>query len=326
MSTDGPVPPPARNDARPALSPEDEAMIQTVRNLVAEDRIAEAMAAVEEMSTRPQLRWIGRRLIAASRQASRLGFAPAAATQGAMSTILTEIHRTDRPPQQNSGGPMVIRRPGADQAVIVFSGNEQAPFAHVVLQSYLRRRPCHSIYVIDRRQLFGVGGLPGLGDDFASSWRNLRTLADDLGAKRRFCFGFSGNGYAALRHAIELEADGVLAFSPPTRLDLERHYVDTQPMIRRLHDNLPHMAEDLRPLYMAKARIPAVTIVHGGASKGDTRYARHMQAVPNVRLVPIPGYAEHDSLSVSIVSGKLGGLLDEMLAGRAVDNPALEGA
>lgn len=303
------------------LSPADEEMIRAVRRLIAEDRIMEAMEAVERMSTRPQLRWIGRRLIAASRQATRLGFAPGDQARTAVATVLADIHRQDRSVPTGDGGPLVIEKPGAEQVVVVFSGNEQAPFAHVVLQSYLRRRPCHAIYVADPRRLFGVGGLPGLGGDLAATARNLRILCDRLGARQRFCFGFSGNGYAAMRHALEIDAEAVLAFSPPTKLNLRRRQVETQPMIRRLHEILPHMAQDLRPLYRARHRLPATTIVYGAASQGDTRYARRMEELPNLRLVPIPGYAEHDSLSVAIVSGRLSGLIDRMLAGRAIDNP-----
>lgn len=305
---------------RPVLTPADAEMIRQVRALIDADRFDEALEAVERMSSRPQLRWVGRRLIAASRQAERLGFAPAEQTRRALGTLLADIHSQDRPVPHNDGGAMIVERQGAEQVVVVFSGNEHVPFAHVILQSYLRRRPCHSIYVTDRRQLFGVGGLPGLGEDFPASVRSLRAVCDRLGARRRFCFGFSGNGYAAMRHAIELEADGVLAFSPPTRLNLEPERVAAVAMIQRLHDHVPHMAEDLKRIYLESRRLPATTIVYGAASDSDTRYALRMRSVPNVRLIPIPGFANHDSLSVSIVSGKLAGLLDLMLAGRAVDH------
>ncbi|BBK39893.1 hypothetical protein STAQ_49710 [Allostella sp. ATCC 35155] len=315
-------PPSAR---RPILAPADAEMIRQVRVLIDEDRFDEALTAVERMSSRPQLRWVGRRLIAASRHAERLGFAPAEQTRRALGTLLADIHSQDRPVPHNEGGAMIVERAGAEQAVIVFSGNEHVPFAHVILQSYLRRRPCHSIYVTDRRQLFGVGGLPGLGADFPESVRSLRAVCDRLGAKRRFCFGFSGNGYAAMRHAVELDADGVLAFSPPTRLDLEPEKVAAVEMIRRLHDHVPHMAEDLKRIYLESRRLPATTIVYGAASNSDTRYALRMRSVPNVRLIPIPGFANHDSLSVSIVSGKLAGMLDLMLAGRAVDHAPVAG-
>lgn len=311
----------------PPLTAADEEMIQQVRTMIAENRIADAMAAVERMSSRPQLRWIGRRLIAASRQAARLGFTPPDRAQGMVGAVLAEIHREDRAVPERVDGPLIVEKPGADQVVIVFSGNEVVPFAHVVLQSYLRRRPCHAVYVTDRRSLFGVGGLPELGPDLASTARSLRQLSDRLGAVRRHCFGFSGNGYAAMRHAIEIDADSVLAFSPPTRLNVGRRHVERTPMIQRLHQHLPHMAQDLRPLYRASRRLPAATIVYGAASQGDTRYARRMEEIPNLRLVPIPGYADHDSLSIAIVSGKLMGLLDVMLAGRAIDNPdPVEGA
>lgn len=319
------VPPPARRAARgPILTPDDARMINQVRALLDENRVDEALAAVERMSSRPQLRWVGRRLIAASRQAERLGFAPAEQTRRALGTLLADLHSQDRPVPENRGGAMVVESAGAEQAVIVFSGNEHVPFAHVILQSYLRRRPCHSIYVTDRRQLFGVGGLPGLGEDFPASVRSLRAICDRLGAKRRFCFGFSGNGYAAMRHAVELDADGVLAFSPPTRLDPEPGKAPVA-MIQRLHDHAPHMAEDLKRIYLERRKLPATTIVYGAASEGDTHYAQRMQPVPNVRLIPIPGLANHDSLSVSIVSGKLAGLLDLMLAGRAVDHVPVAG-
>ncbi len=304
---------------RPILSPEDEAMVQSVRQMIADGKIADAMAAVERMSSRPQLRVVGRRLIAAATHAMRLGFAPREKIEDAVSTMLADMHREDRQIPASANGPLIKEKPGAEAVVIAFAGGDEAPFAHIVLQSYLRARPCHVVYVSGQSYLFGVGGLPGLGGDFPTSVRGLRAIADRLGAARRYCLGFSGNGYAALRHAIALEADGVLAFSPPTRLDADPEDPDLHQMIRDFHRHRPGMAEDLLPIFQQAPRLPRATIVYGGANKTDTEAALRMAELPNLKTIGIPGYLGHDTLAMAIVSRKLAALLDGLLAGRAVD-------
>ncbi|MGE0715966.1 MAG: hypothetical protein AB7P02_11025 [Alphaproteobacteria bacterium] len=300
-----------------ALPPEDAAAVRAVHALMAAgefDRAAEQAAAI---ASRPELRPIAQRLVAACRYAKDLRFQPGQRLAGATAAILADINAPDRPLPDATAGPLVVESPGSDQVVFVFAGADQAPFAHVVVQSYMRRRRCHAVYVRDPRSQFSVVGLPGLADDLPGCIQGLRRIADRLGATRRYCLGYSANGYSALRYGLGLDAEAVLAFSPPTNLAIPPDEARRYPMIHRLQHENPAMAEDLLPLYAAAARLPRVTIVYGAGNRIDTFAARRMAALPGVRLIPVPGLTSHDSMGVTMVSRAFPRLLDEMFAGHA---------
>ncbi|ROP84438.1 hypothetical protein EDC65_3790 [Stella humosa] len=279
---------------------------------MAAGRYEAAEAAAADLALQPALRPIARRLIAACRHALQLRFRPAGEVAGMMATILDEVGRNQPAPAAPGAGPQVVESPGSDRVVFVFAGADEAPFAHVVVQTWLRRQGCHAVHVRDPRSQFSITGLPGLAPDLAGCIAGLRALADRLGATRRFCIGYSANGFSALRYGIGLEAEAVLAFSPVTTLGIDPKDRDRFPMIRRLHAENPHLVEDVLPLYRAAARPPRVTIVFGQQNRGDRWAATRMAVVPGIRLIPVPGLTDHDSLGVTMVSRRFGPLLDDM--------------
>ncbi|MCC7271597.1 MAG: hypothetical protein IT561_02935 [Alphaproteobacteria bacterium] len=309
---------PAAPEDTAGLAAEDAAAVRAVQDLMAAGNFDEAVVRAGAMASRPELRPIVQRLVAACRYAKELRFQPGARLAGATATILADINAPGRDLPDATAGPLVVERPGSDQVVFVFAGADQAPFAHVVVQSYLKRRRCHAVYVRDPQSQFSVIGLPGLADDLPGCIAGLRRIADRLGARRRFCLGYSANGYSALRYGLGLDADGVLAFSPPTNLAIAPEEARKYPMIHRLQRERPEMAEDLLPLYAAAHRRPRVVIVYGARNRPDSYAARRMEGLPGFRVVPVPGLAGHDSMGVTMVSRAFGPLLDEMFAARPV--------
>ncbi len=296
----------------------DQAKLRAVRDLMVAGDYERAAAAAAALARTPALRPIAQRLVNACRYAMDLRFQPAAQPAGMMAQILGDIGSPGHVIPETSAGPQVVESPGAEQVVFVFAGADEAPFAHVVVQSWLRRRRCHAVYVRDPKSQFSMTGLPGLAADLDGCMAGLRTIADRLGAVRRYCLGYSANGYSALRYGLGIDADAVLGFSPVTTFDLPPGMENRFPMIRRLRQQNPHLAQDLLPLYRDAPRRPALTIVYGAENRDDRWAARRMGALPGVRLIPVPGLKDHDSMGVSMVSKRFGRLLDEMFAATRV--------
>lgn len=295
-----------------AHSEADRQLLARVRAMMAAGDYEGAAAAAGDLLRSPVLRPIAQRLVTACRYATELRFQrPAEATQ-IVTGLLSDIGSPEHLVPETGEGPQVVESPGSDRVVFVFAGADQAPFAHVVVQSWLRRRRCHAVYVRDPRSQFSITGLPGLAPDLDGCIAGLRRLADGLGATRRYCLGYSANGYSALRYGVGMACEAVLAFSPVTTLDLKPDVRNRFPMIRRLHQENPQLVDDVLPYYRRAENPPRLTIVYGAENRSDRWAAQRMAVLPGVRLVPVPGLADHDSMGVCMVSRRFGPLLDEM--------------
>lgn len=290
----------------------ERGLLARVRAMMAAGDYDGAAAAATGLMRSPALRPIAQRLVAACRYATELRFQRPAEATRMVTGLLEDIGSAGHVIPETSGGPQVVESPGSDSVVFVFAGADQAPFAHVVVQSWLRRRHCHAVYVRDPRSQFSITGLPGLAPDLAGCIAGLRRIADGLGATRRYCLGYSANGYSALRYGVGLAAEAVLAFSPVTTLDLKPDVRQRFPMIHRLHQENPHLVDDVLPHYRQAERPPRLIIVYGAENRSDRWAAQRMAVLPGVRLVPVPGLADHDSMGVCMVSRRFGPLLDEM--------------
>ena len=299
----------------PAPGPDaaaDRERLRRVREMMAAGDYDGAAAAAADLARAPELRPIAQRLVTACRYAMELRFQRPAEATRMVTGLLEDIGSADHVIPETTGGPQVVESPGSDRIVFVFAGADQAPFAHVVVQSWLRRRRCHAVYVRDPRSQFSIAGLPGVAPDLAGCMAGMRRIADGLGATRRYCLGYSANGYSALRYGVGITAEAVLTFSPVTTLDLKPDVRDRYPMIRRLHQENPQLVDDVLPHYRRAERPPRLVIVYGAENRADRWAAQRMGVLPGVRLVPVPGLADHDSMGVCMVSRRFGPLLDEM--------------
>lgn len=290
----------------------DRQALARVRAMMQAGDYDAAAAAAADLASSPALRPIAQRLVTACRYALELRFQRPADAARMVTGLIEDMGSSDHVLPETGAGPQVVESPGSERAVFVFAGADQTPFAHVVVQSWLRRRGCHAVYVRDPRSQFAITGLPGLAPDLEGCMAGLRRIADGLGVRRRYCLGYSANGYSALRYGIGIEAEAVLAFSPVTTLDLKPEQRNRFPMIRRLHEENPHLVDDVLPHYRRAARPPRLTIVYGAENRSDRWAAQRMAVLPGVRLVPVPGLADHDSMGVCMVSRRFGPLLDEM--------------
>lgn len=206
---------------------------------------------------------------------------------------------------------MIARSWAATRVIIAFGGVGEAFWS---VPPFLEVPNCHLVLLRDTTRLFHVAGIEGLGDSYADCLAGLRKLIGKLGATQVFVSGNSSGGYAALRYALDLEARGVLAFSPFTRLNATEEELAQFPALRPLSRSRPEMMEDLLPLYRNHPNPPKVIIVYGDKHPVDTEQALRMKALPNLSLEPVPGYDGHHAWARLLEENKFRPLLKRLLS------------
>jgi hypothetical protein len=203
-------------------------------------------------------------------------------------------------------GPLVERVPDARRVVIVFYGVGSGCWVLApALKRYLKPLGCHLVFVRDARKIGHLGGIEGLGHDYASSLAALRTLVERLGAFEIATMGMSLGGYAALRYGLDLGADRVLGLGAYTNVTPGQVETTGDDALTRIARAVPSMAIDLLPLYAGAERPPRVALWYGADHKGDRQQAERFSAVQGVELRALAELGEHDVLRQMMSSGQI---------------------
>jgi pimeloyl-ACP methyl ester carboxylesterase len=172
------------------------------------------------------------------------------------------------------------------------------------------------VYIKDFRGLFGGCGYPSLGSDRASSVAVLRRLTDEVGGKRIYTLGVSIGGYPALYYGLQLGAVAVLSLAGAT--DLSPDFVEglgpVSPTYRNFLQQAPDYAKDLREIYASAKQRPHVLLAFGGGNLRDRQQAERMSGLPNVELVAVDGYTQHNVVDPLIRQGNYLCLLNRLLS------------
>ncbi|MBB3898696.1 alpha/beta fold hydrolase [Roseococcus suduntuyensis] len=209
------------------------------------------------------------------------------------------------------GTTLVWRNPaGGDRALIVFSGGARGYWLLLdELHRVLRGCGVHLIYLRGLGASFYMAGDPDLGiADYAGLLDLLRAQAAGLGATHLACLGNSAGGYAALRYALDLGAEGALAFSMLTNPQT-RHDPQFAPAINAIAQRNPGLVFDLAQAYAAAARPPRTILCFGEGHETDRREAARMRGIPGVRLVAAEGLADHGAIRWFLRRGEVPGLV-----------------
>lgn len=102
---------------------------------------------------------------------------------------------------------------GSDALLVSFGGFHEG-FTFVGLAA---RLGVDGVFLRDQRLDWYLGGVRGIGDDMAAVCAFLRGVISIRPRRRVVCIGQSSGGYAALRFALEIGPDAVIAFAPQTR-------------------------------------------------------------------------------------------------------------
>jgi pimeloyl-ACP methyl ester carboxylesterase len=213
----------------------------------------------------------------------------------------------------------IVRRVNSDAVLLCFCAQQgtlgiPVNFSHL----WLGRLPASLVYVKDFRNLYGGGGYPSLASDRAGSVRELRRIAESLGAARIYTLGVSLGGYAALYYGLRLGAAGALSLGGSTDL--------TPGTVERLGpppaeyagvlSQVPDYARNLRKLYEREQTTPKLLLAFSAGNPFDREQAQGMSGLPNVELVAVDDCAHHNVIDPLIRRGEYFALLSRLLSSK----------
>lgn len=162
-----------------------------------------------------------------------------------------------------------------------------------------------AIYLRDREMTLFQSGVPSLAPDLDGSVEALRDMLQRLETRRLICLGTSGGGFGAIRYGLRLGAAHILCASPPTSLHAAERAGDPRAklLVQRMEAQFGRDALDLAPDVRAAAGATRLTLWFGADAQKDAAQARHVEGLPGVTLVLVPGYAEHMSFEKVLETG-----------------------
>lgn len=210
-----------------------------------------------------------------------------------------------------------VRNAGSPVTVVAFTGlDRRFTVAVYFLERLLGRFGFNLIIVYDRHEAFYLAGIPGLGADVEESCRSLKRLCDEMNTRHVICLGQSSGGYGALRYAVDLDADHVLAFSPSFVGVLQD---ETRAEIAGRTGRLFNEdAIDFRPLYGSRETAPRITVVYGADNRYDERSVEALSSIRNTSIRPLAGVTRHGTLSEAVCQGLFFDLVSNALAASGI--------
>jgi hypothetical protein len=182
---------------------------------------------------------------------------------------------------------------GATRLLLTFGGNT----GYLMLPPPVVMEPnMHVLALRDPLRCFAIAGLPGLGATYDHCLNSIRRLLMELDVDEIYCCGVSAGGYPALRFGLDLQADGVLAFSTPTTLDLADDPdapMSRYPQLSALYRRKPDIPLDLARAYRASRTRPRASLVFSPSNERDSWLARRMDGIGGVELEEVSPEADH---------------------------------
>jgi hypothetical protein len=210
----------------------------------------------------------------------------------------------------------VVKRAGADTAMILFSGaHGRLGMPLAAIHRWLARMNCSLVYLRDFRRLYYQAGVPSLGPTRAATVAGLRRITAALGALDVVTYGNSGGGgFAALQYAVELEARSAVSFAGATNLSLafNAHLSGVANKIRG-HEAVRDATLDLRPLYAAVRDRPRAFLVCAEHFWDDRLHAEHLAGLPAVTIEIVAGCDQHNVSRELIRRGQYQAFLDRVM-------------
>jgi hypothetical protein len=212
---------------------------------------------------------------------------------------------------------VLVRQPRSDTLVIVFmppaggfGGTANA------IQAMLGTDPPNALYLYDSHALYHLAGTDRFGPGYSAMLDGLRGLAAELAAARVVTLGPSAAGFTAIRVAIDIGADSVIAAGAVTSMTSAAMHADGRmPGTRsRLLECVPEQARDLKPDLVERGGRTRVHLFYGDSNREDGMHAHHLSGVPGVTLHPIADLGMHDPFGELLLRGETGAL-EPLLAG-----------
>lgn len=208
------------------------------------------------------------------------------------------------PPQ---GREIVIHHvPGSSKAILIFCGNANRFFMPLTIaHQWFGSLNATVVYLFDYTKSFYFRGLPSFRGGFKETIRDIKAELHLVGISEFYTCGSSSGGYAAIRAATALPANGVLCFSAPTNLSAEfmiEHGVNLNCLPIALDD--PDNALELRFEVLQSGHQPNMTLFFGAENTKDRLHSENLAGLPKVVLKPVAGVKGHNALVPSVFSGE----------------------
>jgi hypothetical protein len=216
--------------------------------------------------------------------------------------------------ETRASGVLLVKRENAKRLLIVFSGNTKQL---AIPQPVIDDQETSMLCVRDANRCFALMGLPRLGQSYQSVLDSFRRCAEVLGLDKVYVIGTSSGGYAALRYAFDLRAEGVIGFSAPTSLNIaDDPGATTQkyPQLARLYARSKEIGFDMVPHYEEADVRPSVILVYCPGHERDKIFTERMMHVPGVELVSTPDEVGHTTFPWYNEQGLMQGVLERLYA------------
>lgn len=201
---------------------------------------------------------------------------------------------------------VIVREPASVTAVVAFAP-PGGLFGVTVnaLHAMLAPAGVNAIYLYDSRQLFHLGGSDRFGPGYGAMISGVRALLSDMGIRKVITVGASATGYTAIRAGLDLEAQGIVAFSPVTSMTVADMEIDGRMphMKLRLLQHVPDLMKDLRPDVERRTHCARIELYYSGANMQDRTHAERLAHAPGVVLKKVPALESHDCVSELVVRG-----------------------
>ncbi len=235
----------------------------------------------------------------------------------------TAGHPLRRPPVADDPDRDVIVSPRGDngRVAIVFTGLADVAMVPLeVTDTFFAILGTTVIYLKDFHRLLYCNGIKSLAGDFSASVAALDALTRSLGDFDHLTvMGTSAGGQGALNYGLDLGAERILCFSPPTNTtaDFMENAGDTRAktVVRRLNLLAPAPLLDVRSRFAACPPRGPVDIVFGAENRIDRAHAENLRGLPNVHLHPITGLEAHGSILETIARDALTDVLRGDMSG-----------
>jgi hypothetical protein len=158
-----------------------------------------------------------------------------------------------------------------------------------IFDRYLATLDATAVYLKDFSRLWFLLGIQSLSGDYHGTLAALRDMLGRLGVKRLCTIGNCDGGFAAIRYGVELRADRVLAFGPPTRapsasstkIEQARNFKRS-----RLAAHVPPDRIDLQPFLKTQGNGAQIELFYDEEDARDRMHALHLSGIPGVTLRP----------------------------------------
>ncbi len=206
-------------------------------------------------------------------------------------------------PAQSS---ILIREPSSDTLVVGFALPSSALGLPLnAVHAMLSSKGVNALYLYDSRQVLHLAGTDRFGPGYQAMLDGIRALATELGTRRLITMGGSATGYTAIRVALDLDADGVLAFVPQTMMPRDASYgvVRSAHTLNRLKQFASPMMTNLRGVVEARRPRPRIEIYYGEGDRIDRMHAGNLAGLDKVHLNAIRGLRRHNVLAEMVRRG-----------------------